>query len=1238
MKNKFLNLLIKVYTFFLIISYFGNVSAEITSTLTEWNPSPVIPVVGRPIDFSWEYQESLPFFRPEDSLLVNGTFEDVETNGLPTGWDLYLTKSAQVSLSDSVFRSETRSLMFTSNSKVKLSSEQEVILLPNTTYTLAAWIKTNLSQGSIQVLPNSFARISYKDGSSKDGITQELTQGWSLHQVTFTTNKDVSGSIRIQLKNTVGTVWVDDVYLVHGDASNYSLPDNPAVPFAWNKLSNGGFEDGVNNWDIDTNSMATENTPWRGHSTMYVNSTAAGNALNQQWLTEVNGTSLEANTDYYLIAWVRTNLQSGNAEVYPSEFDDLNYYAGFNRIEVADVKDWSLYETKFRTGADTVGSINFRINQGVGEAWFDDIFLIKASQWKTSGGSSDICNIRLVEGSSGELINGPYYWDTGQKKCLADVIEYTGPALNSGQTYNWQVLKYDSLGRLHETSNAHQFVAGDIQSLAKNQAHIRTYRNFSTAQQVIEHQLDLSFMTNQDDISLAKAYDPDHIVLPYTLITTLVVPADPTISVPTYNLFDKAAALEQWAINEGLSDSGIPESMFAHFKKDAPDITLPLKSKTDPNDPEYTRTVPGWDPINDRNGDGYVDDYEFQTLVNTSASARTLYEARVPVYYWGDTTDPVNFPSDFVMNTSDPDYQRFMAEMYLPNRIMERPCCDGIYFDTASDVPPGPPGYLNVPRLEYPTLEEYKKGRIELFRQMKKNLSPETILLGNGWDSEPMVIEGSQREGWLHISDPLAKFDSRLKKAEQHSRRSLLSALKVNPIYHYHETPLSKQVSVSRERDQIYALASYYLIAGDRTYFGYSQHPYQHSDELHFDAVHFDVGEPLANYYLVVDESGTGINLLANGNFEGGDDAGIPYSWGVDSSISQFVSLDSEVRYEDNFSVRIEVPEGDSQNIIVKQFADLQPNTQYTLSAYVKVDDISLLSETSKADVYPWEYQNTIDVYHQFSYLKQPQDWTYRYYTFTTQDDVTGRVNFRLMHATGKVWFDNLALHEGLPLMIYAREYSNALVLVRPGAINDSKPLVNSSNTPLVLTNGDFETAKADGSGNPDSWIASEPVEIDSTQAYIGNSSAKIEVPVNTTVNNINKQYVTLKPFTTYTLSGYIKTEDVTGNGASIYPFEFSDSIGPATWTVLTGTHDWTFVEYTFTTGEDVEGRVNYRIHDGNGIAWFDYIVLTDNYNDPYEYQLDGYYYPVAADGSKGSAINTVTLREGEAVILAKEP
>lgn len=38
--------------------------------------------------------------------------------------------------------------------------------------------------------------------------------------------------------------------------------------------------------------------------------------------------------------------------------------------------------------------------------------------------------------------------------------------------------------------------------------------------------------------------------------------------------------------------------------------------------------LPGWDPANDANGDGYVDDAEFSARVNPAASARFRYKSR----------------------------------------------------------------------------------------------------------------------------------------------------------------------------------------------------------------------------------------------------------------------------------------------------------------------------------------------------------------------------------------------------------------------------------------------------------------------------------------------------------------------------------------------------------------------------------------------------------------------------------
>lgn len=44
---------------------------------------------------------------------------------------------------------------------------------------------------------------------------------------------------------------------------------------------------------------------------------------------------------------------------------------------------------------------------------------------------------------------------------------------------------------------------------------------------------------------------------------------------------------------------------------------------------KYYVTIPGWDPLNDSNNDGYIDDREYQQRRNSNASARLPYQARL---------------------------------------------------------------------------------------------------------------------------------------------------------------------------------------------------------------------------------------------------------------------------------------------------------------------------------------------------------------------------------------------------------------------------------------------------------------------------------------------------------------------------------------------------------------------------------------------------------------------------------
>ena len=74
------------------------------------------------------------------------------------------------------------------------------------------------------------------------------------------------------------------------------------------------------------------------------------------------------------------------------------------------------------------------------------------------------------------------------------------------------------------------------------------------------------------------------------------------------------------------------------------------------------------------------------------------------------------------------------------------------------------------------------------------------------------------------------------------------------------------------ERDQLYSLALYYLIHGNHTYYGYGTHGnYELDEERWFDAINYDIGQPLDSYYIYDDGSGytkETVNSLINGNFE----------------------------------------------------------------------------------------------------------------------------------------------------------------------------------------------------------------------------------------------------------------------------------------------------------------------------------------------------------------------------------
>ncbi|MGC9319282.1 MAG: putative glycoside hydrolase [Armatimonadota bacterium] len=608
-----------------------------------------------------------------------------------------------------------------------------------------------------------------------------------------------------------------------------------------------------------------------------------------------------------------------------------------------------------------------------------------------------------VAASEEELATeGAPVWDSGRVESPLPIAEYAGEPLRDGQTYHWRVRLWGGEPEPGEWSPAARFTM-EYRPLPALREHIRTFVNFgSNDAEMLAARYDLSFRPAPNQVR------PQYIGLAYSLMATMVVPSE------------KHDDLGAWCVAEGLSEEGVPEEMFCHFREDT-EVTLHVGAERAEN-PRETRTVPGWDPANDGNGDGLVNEQEAAELANPEAAARRMSQARVPIYYWGPPRD------DFVMNIGHPDYQRYLAERYMPTRLEGG--YDGFFVDTiTADIPgPGRSGAI----LEYPRGPGEERAWL---RDMQMALArvkialPGSVLIANGWSAQPFVIDGAEREGWLNITQAASALEARLQRAADVDARGKVQLLQFNPIYVEGRSEFGHQVPIELERDAIFGLAAYYLCAGDHTYYGYGRHPYGEATGWYFPAIEFDVGEPLGPYESVVAEAGDeveGENLLANGDFERDEDGdGLPDGW----QTAQPLVLDEETVHSGSRSVRIDSDDVTINNIN-RGYVSLKPDTAYTLGGWMKTSGIE---GGQGAQLYVYDFEDAqgagIGIV-----MHGTHDWTRVQQVFRTASDAEGRVTFRVYGSTGTAWFDDLRLVEGAHVeeKLLRRRFTNALVLVRP--------------------------------------------------------------------------------------------------------------------------------------------------------------------------------------------------------------
>jgi hypothetical protein len=190
---------------------------------------------------------------------------------------------------------------------------------------------------------------------------------------------------------------------------------------------------------------------------------------------------------------------------------------------------------------------------------------------------------------------------------------------------------------------------------------------------------------------------------------------------------------------------------------------------------------------------------------------------------------------------------------------------------------------------------------------------------------------------------------------------------------------------------------------------------------------------------------------LTNGGFEQVDADGNPAGW----TIAKPMSLDGNVKRLGAVSMRI-TSDTRSVNNINKNYVQLEPNTNYTLIAWAKTDNVS---GEPGAQVYPYEFEGA-DPHSKMTWTGT-KDWSEQRVVLRTGDDGEGRINLRMYGATGTVWFDDVRLIEGVAVrrQVFARHYAKGLVLIKPyvgGSFGDDTATVHK-------LPGAFRPLRADG-------------------------------------------------------------------------------------------------------------------------------------------------------------------------------
>ncbi|MDA7025189.1 DNRLRE domain-containing protein [Bacillus sp. CLL-7-23] len=318
------------------------------------------------------------------NLLKDASFEEQKF-----GWDLTASKDSGkvATLSEkSGALSGSKALEVTSQSTSAgtdhgyVSATQEVVLEPDTTYTLSGKIKTDLAKArayfNIDLRDTTNKRIQWINNSYS---TMAGKNDWTKRQITFTTPANAGKAVIYMEvdhhdKDGKGKAWFDEIQLEKGEvSSSYNPVQNSSfLEKTANWSGSGGNIDAAEGFNDDFSLKASRNNPSQTN-VIYKQTVEIGQSttdkpfyLTLTGMSKADGVKFTSETDYSLQANV--TYADGSTGTFNAKFP-----AGtqeWNRAAVVIPKTKPLKKVDI--------SVLFQ-KSATGTVWFDDIRLSEGS-------------------------------------------------------------------------------------------------------------------------------------------------------------------------------------------------------------------------------------------------------------------------------------------------------------------------------------------------------------------------------------------------------------------------------------------------------------------------------------------------------------------------------------------------------------------------------------------------------------------------------------------------------------------------------------------------------------------------------------------------------------------------------------------------------------------------------------------------------------------------------------------